>query len=43
MYDMMVVCVDKHSGWIVAVTVQNKRFTGAKVDKGNVETSIVTI
>ena len=32
-YDMMAVCVDRHSGWIVAVPVQNKGLTGAKVAK----------
>jgi hypothetical protein len=31
--DMMAVCVDRHSGWIVAVPVQNKGLTGAKVAK----------
>ena len=30
-YDTMVVCVDRHSGWIVAVPCQNKGLTGAKV------------
>ncbi len=33
MYDMMAVCLDRHSGCIVAVPVQNKGLTGAKVAK----------
>ena len=32
-YDMMAVCVNRHSGWIVAVPVQNIGLTGAKVAK----------
>jgi hypothetical protein len=32
-YDTMAVCVDRHSGWIVAVPVQKKGLTGAKVAK----------
>ena len=32
-YDMMAVCVDRLSGWIVAVPVLNKGLTGAKVAK----------
>ena len=33
MYDMMAVCVDRHSGWMVAIPTQNKGLTGAKVAK----------
>ena len=29
----MVVCVDRHSGWIVAIPCLNKGLTGAKVAK----------
>ncbi len=32
-YDMMAVCVDRHSWWIVAVQAQNIGLTGAKVAK----------
>jgi transposase InsO family protein len=30
-FDTMAVCVDRHSGWIVAVPCQNKGLTGRKV------------
>jgi hypothetical protein len=33
-YDMIAVCVDRHSGWIVAIPCKNKGLTGAKVAKG---------
>src|SRR5574338_524054 len=32
-FDMMAVCIDRHSGWIIAVACQNKGLTGAKVAK----------
>ena len=32
-YDAMVVCVDRHSGWMVAIKCQVKGLTGAKVAK----------
>lgn len=32
-YDMLAVCIDRHSGWIVAVPCRNKGLTGAKVAK----------
>jgi len=32
-YDVVVVCVDRHSGWMVAIKCQNKGLTGAKVAK----------
>ena len=32
-FDMMAVCIDRHSGWIIAVTCQNRGLTGAKVAK----------
>ena len=32
-YDTMVVCVDRHSGWMVAVPCLNQGLTGAKVAK----------
>jgi transposase InsO family protein len=36
-YDAVVVCVDRHSGWIVAVPAQHKRLTGPKVAKKMLE------
>ena len=33
-FDTMVACVDRHSGWIVAIPCQNKGLTGANVAKG---------
>ena len=32
-YDTVILCVDRHSGWIVAVPALNKGLTGAKVAK----------
>ena len=32
-YDTLAVCVDRHSGWIVAVPCLNKGLTGAKIAK----------
>ena len=32
-YNMMAVCVDRHSGWVVAVPVLDKGLTGAKLAK----------
>lgn len=32
-YDALVVCVDRHSGWIVAVRCERKGLTGARVAK----------
>ena len=32
-FDTMIVCVDRHSGWIVAIPTQNKGLTGSKVAK----------
>ena len=32
-YDSVVVCVDRHSGWIVAIPCLNKGLTGAKITK----------
>ena len=37
-YDIMAVCVDRLSGWIVAVPGQNKGLTGAKVAKAMLKT-----
>jgi hypothetical protein len=33
LYDTMVVCVDRHSGWMVAVACRDKGLTGTKVAK----------
>ena len=32
-YDALVVCVDRHSGWMVAVKCERKGLTGARVAK----------
>jgi len=32
-YDCVVVCVDRHSGWMVAIKRERKGLTGAKVAK----------
>ncbi len=35
--DTLIVCVDRHSGWIVAIPSLNKRLTGEKVAKAMVK------
>jgi hypothetical protein len=37
-YDTMAVCVDRHSGWLVAIPCLNKGLTGAKLAKEMVKT-----
>ncbi len=33
MHEMMAVCVDRQSGFMVAITIKNKGLTGAKIAK----------
>jgi len=33
LYDTMIVCVDRHSGWLVAVACRDKGLTGPKIAK----------